>query len=116
MVKKVKNLKTLPVGSLIEFTYVKEEVDEVVQNIPLKSNTLENVSGIVMDVRDLHDRPITSRTLKESPNLSRSRFLITIRTGGGRIKTFYDARMTNIRKIEKCLLRRMVEKVVDKHR
>jgi uncharacterized protein YcnI len=58
--------------------------------------TYTEVTGKVINIRDIEIDKLEYKTVYKNPELERSRYLITIKTNEG-IKKYYDCRIVNVR-------------------
>ena len=109
------NIETLNVGDAVEFQYL----DKVRTYNTFPVNTqyiVENYAGKILCVRNVHEDPLSMRTVERYPLLERSQFLMTVQFNDGKIKSFYCGLVINF-KVElpekkKSFLGRILDKLI----
>jgi len=111
--EKIEMIAQLTAGNKVKFQYVERDVNASVS--PLRvSYEIKDYVGKVLDVRDTQERMIDRETFFRRPDVERSRFLVVVQLSDNKIKSFYDGRIINVKKINKSFLRRTLDKLTGK--
>jgi hypothetical protein len=111
--EKIEMIAQLTAGNKVKFQYVERDVNASVS--PLRvSYEIKDYAGKVLDVRDTQERMIDRETFFRRPDVERSRFLVVVQLSDNKIKSFYDGRIINVKKINKSFLRRTLDKLTGK--
>jgi hypothetical protein len=111
--EKIEMIAQLTAGSKVKFQYVERDVNASVS--PLRvSYEIKDYTGKVLDIRDTQERMIDRETFFRRPDVERSRFLIVVQLTDNKIKSFYDGRIINVKKIQKGFVSRLVDKLTGK--
>ena len=95
-------------GSKVKFRYIKKCQNESFPGL-IKYET-ENVSGVVLRVRDIRENPPSRRTMRDK-SVERSAMLITLQTPDNKIKSFYDGKIIDLT-VSESLISRIKRKIV----
>ena len=109
-------LANLNTNNKVKFQYIERVRDY--GSFP--ANTSYDVStyeGTVLEMRDTQDIKLAYKTVIKSPEIERSRFLLTVKLSDNKIKSFYDGRVINleeIKEVPKSFLKRALDKIMGK--
>ena len=86
------NIVTVNAGDAVEFQYL--EKVRTYNSFPVNTQYIvENYAGKILCVRNVHEDPLSMRTVERYPLLERSQFLMTVQFNDGKIKSFYTKGM-----------------------
>lgn len=109
-------IANLNAGNKVKFQYIERVRDYA----SFPANTSYDVStyeGTVLEMRDTQDVKLAYKTVIKSPEIERSRFLLTVKLSDNKIKSFYDGRVINleeVKEVPKSFLKRTLDKIMGK--
>jgi hypothetical protein len=106
-------IANLTAGNKVKFQYI-DRVRDYSVFPTATSYDIDTYEGTVVDVRDISIDKLSRETVARHPEVERSRYLVTIQLSDNKIKSFYDGRVVNIKKINKNFISRLVDKLTGK--
>ena len=106
-------IANLTAGNKIKFQYVDRKNDRT--HLPAHvTYEIKNYEGTLLEIRDLFNNRLEWKTLVKSPEVERSRYLLTVQGTDNKIKSFYDGRVINLQEVKevpKGFLKRTLDKL-----
>jgi len=97
--------KKLKVGDLVYFQYVKRDRDY--NYYPVTVNyEVQDIVGTIIHIRDCNVDKLGYKTVRDKPEIERSRYVVTVKQKLGGIGKYYDGRMINI-KVDHSIARKI---------
>jgi hypothetical protein len=99
----------LTAGNKVKFQYVERNRDFSVYPVST-AYAVETYEGTVIEVRDTETQRLNRKTVRSKPEVERSRFLLTVQLPDNKIKSFYDGRIINVKKVNPTFLQKVIDK------
>jgi hypothetical protein len=111
--EKIEMIAQLTAGNKVKFQYVERKQD--FNFYPANTSyEVEAYEGVVLESRNLDERPLDRQTVVRKPQIERSKFLLTVQLPDNKIKSFYDGRIINLQEVKevpKSFVKRALDKL-----
>jgi hypothetical protein len=111
--EKIEMIAQLTAGNQVKFQYVERKLDKT--HLPAHTQyQIKDYEGTILQVRDLFEDELSYETIMRNRDIERSQYLLTVQMPDNKIKSFYDGRVVNVKKINKSFITRLVDKLTGK--
>jgi hypothetical protein len=111
--EKIEMIAQLTAGNKVKFQYVDRSRNYGTYPVTTQYE-IGDYEGTILEVRDTSIQKLDYSTVQRRPEVERSRFLMVVQLPDNKIKSFYDGRVINVKKIDKSFLRRTLDKLTGK--